>query len=101
MDEYFLRALPAVKRFANWVFGPDGLTALEILAYGDFSFQGRQPNLLFCRSQDMVVDEDDAATSPGPKFHTLTAQDTRLWDVVQENLDFLEACPEDYLLYQW
>ena len=101
MDEYFLRTLPAVERFANLVFGPDGLMAVEIMSYGDFSFHGRQPNVIFCRSQDMVVDEDDAAKSPGPEFHTLTAQDTRLWDVVQDNLDFLEACPEDYLLPQW
>jgi hypothetical protein len=100
-DEDFLRVLPAVRRFANWVFGPDGIPALDILAYGDFSFQGRQPNVLFGRPQDMIADEEGAASSPGPKFHVVTPQDTRLWDLVQDNLDFLEACPEDYLLHQW
>lgn len=100
-DEDFLHALPAVRRFAIWAFGPDGLPALEILAYGDFSFQGRQPNILLCRSQDTVADGEGAASSPGPKFREVTPQDVRLWDLVQDNLDFLEACPEDYLLHQW
>lgn len=27
--------------FAQWVFGADGISSLQVLAYGDFSFEGR------------------------------------------------------------
>ena len=90
-DEEYMEALPAVRDFASWAFGPSGLPDLEVLAYGDFSFQGRQPNILLCRSGDDSV----------PGFRELKKEDRRLWELVQKNTDFLEACPEDYLLHQW
>lgn len=98
-DDWFSDGLPPLRRFADWAFGPDGLPALEALAYGDFTFKGRQPNILLCRSRDTVVDGEDAASPPGPIFREVTPRDVSLWDLVQENLDFLEACPEDYLLH--
>ena len=38
--------------FAEWAFGPTGFPNLLVLAYGDFSHQGRfrWTNLLFCRN---------------------------------------------------
>lgn len=40
------------RRFAEWAFGPQGLASLEVIAYGDFAYDGRAGtrNLLLCRS---------------------------------------------------
>jgi len=85
--------MPELLKFADWAFGPEGLPELDILAYGDFSHRDRQPNILMCRSRDLT---------PVSKPHRqLTKKDVKLWEVVQDNLDLLEACPEDYLLHPW
>lgn len=46
-----LRLLAELLRFANWAFGPNGLPTLQVLAFGDFSYNGRSHihNKLFCR----------------------------------------------------
>lgn len=103
VDEGFSIGLQEVDNFAQWAFGPDGLPALEILAYGDFSFQGRRPNILFCRSLDILMDGQSDTSSPIPSttpFRVMTAREAKSCDLVQDNLDFLEACPEDILLHQ-
>lgn len=90
--------------FAQWAFGSDGLPELEILAYGDFSYQGRQLNILLCRSEDLMESELDkpkdretAHTSKLP-YREVTKKDVRLRALVREHSDLLEACPEDRLL---
>jgi hypothetical protein len=101
-DLEFSEDLPAVDEFACWAFGPNGLPDLEVLAYGDFSFQGRQPNVLLCRSEDKPDHGylcDMSFSAKG--FRELKKQDVRLWEMVQDNIDFLEACPGDYLLHRW
>lgn len=94
-----------VFHFAQWAFGPDGLPELEILAYGDFSYQGRQLNILLCRSEDLMEpeldepkDRETAHTSKLP-YREVTKKDVRLWALVREHSDLLEACPEDRLLH--
>jgi hypothetical protein len=105
-DPEFSEALPDVLNFAHWAFGPDGLPELEILAYGDFSFQGRQPNMLLCRSQDLTENmtnespDTEAAKASNGLYRQVLKEDTRLWEIVQDHSEFLEACPEDYLLHQ-
>jgi hypothetical protein len=99
------QTLPEVFDFAHWAFGPDGLPELEILAYGDFSYQGRQPNILLCRSQDLTETMTDrsegtgAAHASNSPYRQVTRKDVRLWEMVQGHSDLLEACAEDYLLH--
>lgn len=45
-DLQFLQTMPELLEFADWVFGPEGLPELDILAYSDFSNRDRQPNIL-------------------------------------------------------
>jgi hypothetical protein len=52
-DLQFSQTMPELLEFADWAFGLDGLPKLDILAYGGFSHQGRQPNILLCRSRDL------------------------------------------------
>lgn len=38
-------------QFLKWVFGPDGISSLQIVLFGDFAYGGRigQKNVLLCR----------------------------------------------------
>jgi hypothetical protein len=94
--------MPELLEFADWAFGPEGLPELDILAYGGFSHRDRQPNILMCRSRDLKQITRGTDITPASKpYRQLTKKDVRLWEVVQDNLDLLEACPEDYLLHPW
>lgn len=72
--------------FAQWAFSADGLLSLEVLAYGDFSYEGRYSkfNLLFCRSAS--------------GYKTLTHSDILPWNLVQDNMEMLASCPLDDIL---
>ncbi|CAG8153206.1 unnamed protein product [Penicillium nalgiovense] len=75
-----------VYDFAQWSFSADGLPCLQVLAWGDFSYGGRYSklNLLFCRSAS--------------GYKTLTPSDVIPWNIVQENMHMLAACPFDNIL---
>jgi len=101
-DLQFSQTMPELLEFADWAFGPEGLPELDILAYGDFPHRDRQPNILMCRSRDLKQITGGTDITPASKpYRNLTKKDVRLWEVVQDNLDLLEACPEDYLLHPW
>ncbi|KAL5339041.1 hypothetical protein BJX70DRAFT_388140 [Aspergillus crustosus] len=76
----------AIYDLAQWAFSADGLPSLQVLAWGDFSFEGRYSkfNLLLCRSDN--------------GYKTLTPSDIMAWDLVQDNIDMLAACPFDDIL---
>ena len=95
----FSNALPSMIEFAKWVFGPDGLPQLQILAFGDFAFAGRQPNIAWGRLESMPGGNDPQ--NGDLPFREITKTDAWLWGRLQENLDFLEACPEDQLLHHF
>jgi len=91
----YLNKLPKVHKFAEWAFGPDGIRELEVLAYGDFSNKDRHPNLLLCRSQGEPG--GDAETT----YRAVTKKDVRAREMIQDNFDFLEACPNERLMHAW
>jgi len=66
-DAQFSQTIPELLECADWAFGPKGLPALEILAYGDFLYRGRQPNILLCRSQDLKQIIGGTNTTPVSK----------------------------------
>ncbi|GKZ48145.1 hypothetical protein AbraIFM66951_011901 [Aspergillus brasiliensis] len=68
---------------AKWAFSADGLPKLDVLAWGDFSYEGRYSkyNVLFCRSET--------------GYRRLSPSDVWLWDLVNDNMDMLAACPFD------
>lgn len=90
--------------FAHWAFGPDGLTTLQVLALGDFSFQGRfaDDQLLLCHKEPRTSQSADDAlltTAHGPEltFREVTGEDRNLQALVDAQSDLLEACPVDSL----
>jgi hypothetical protein len=69
--------------FADWAFGVDGFQNLQVLAFGDFSYDGRYSkyNVLLCRSEH--------------GYQKLTRDQVPYWDLIQSHMDMLEACPYD------
>src|SRR6266536_4583307 len=58
--------------FADWAFSGEGLSNLQILAWGDFSYEGRYTryNLLLCKAEN--------------GYRTLTKADVKYWDLVHD-----------------
>lgn len=103
-EERLYRLGGPFKDLAQWAFGPDGIRSLRLLAYGDFSGDGRfqQSNLLLCRRDPPrgidFLGMDDASQQfcfrevrPG--------EDTELWELYEREKQLLAACPRDSLLH--
>jgi hypothetical protein len=60
-----------LAQFAQWVFGPTGLPTFRLIAYGDFSYEGRfvRHNVLLCRDESTLK----------RSFRTLAVTDTIYW----------------------
>jgi hypothetical protein len=78
-------------KFANWAFGLDGLPSLQVLAFGDFSYDGRFQfyNHVFCRHAWSFRTPDTN------RELTLTFRPISLWFLIHDNRDFLESCPAE------
>ncbi len=73
---------------AQWAFGPDGISQLQVLAFGDFSYDGRFPkqSILFCRQ----------LLQPSKTTWRLAKKDeTAIFDGIDHPMGFLGACPKD------
>lgn len=72
----------------NWAFGPGGPPRLQVLAFGDFSHDGRFPkqSILFCRQP-----------LPSSKITWRLAKrdETAIFDGIDRPWEFLGACPRD------
>lgn len=75
--------------FVHWAFGPDGLTTLQVLALGDFSFWGRfaDDQVLLCRQEQRTSGSADDALSltahaPELTFREMTCEDRNLQALV-------------------
>jgi hypothetical protein len=73
-------------RFASWAFSAEGIPDLQVLAWGDFSYEGRyaRHNLLLCKAQN--------------GYRTLTKADIKCWDLVHDNMKMLSACAVDSIM---
>lgn len=93
--------------FSQWAFGPTGLPSLQILAFGDFSHQGRY------RQQQFLVrrkngERDGPAKrlccckhdcSDGWMFEVASMDDSSLWDGLPlDGPRFLSTCPTGGML---
>ncbi|KAH6661760.1 hypothetical protein B0J14DRAFT_707985 [Halenospora varia] len=102
-DTAELLRLPAeLLEFTNWAFGPP---TLEVLAFGDFSHDGRfhVHNKLFCRhTWSTRYPGDDTSQQIDDKliltFRPVRENDRELWDGIDRNTEFLKACPTDSIL---
>lgn len=90
--------------FAQWVFGPTGIRSLRLLAYGDFSYEGRFGNraLLLCR-RDSARSNEDSADEEASQFlrfrEVKRGEDAELWELFEREKHVLTACPCDSLFH--
>ncbi|KKZ61360.1 hypothetical protein EMCG_04005 [[Emmonsia] crescens] len=116
-EDYYL-TWPLIKipvplgliKFVNWAFGRNGLPHLRILAYGDFSHQGRFKNsqLLFCRKGAAVSGVQAGnwfgsrylthARASQLSFRLMAEQDKELWRSLNLRPFDLGVCPTENLL---
>ena len=102
-DMYKMSRLPPkLREFATWAFGPDGLPTLEVLAFGDFSYDGQFEfhNKLFCRHTGPIrnLENDTRNRELVRKFRPVRGNDRELWDLIDRNKEFLEACPTNAII---
>lgn len=104
---YELRKLPRnLLPFARWAFGADGIPSLQVLAYGDFSFDGRfeAKNHILCRKSWTIPKQKKGNTSEDDKedkilpFRPMRHGDKDMMELVSQNMDFLGACPLDSIV---
>lgn len=74
------------REFAQWVFGPQGLPSLQVLAYGDFSPEGRpiRANFLLGRSKEGALDEGYRKITSNERLHK---------DILNKYGNALASCP--------
>jgi hypothetical protein len=91
----------SLLKFDHWAFGAEGIPSLQVLAYGDFSFEGRfdYPRLLLCREEWQAwrnpKDNSDNSGARTLPFRPIRPSDVKMRELIRENMDFLEACPAD------
>lgn len=90
--------------FAQWVFGPTGIRSLRLLAYGDFSYEGRfgQSTLLLCRRDPSCGTEYSAGEEASQvlRFRDVKkGEDAELWGLFEREKHVLTACPCDTLFH--
>ena len=75
--------------FARWAFGSNGLSKLQILAFGDFSYDGRHigRTVVLCRQR--------IGSCHG--FRVASREDVISLGGIDKLFDFLGACPKDQL----
>ena len=102
LDPYRSHQVPGLSTFASWAFSPHGLPNLQVLAYGDFSYDGRYVENTFIFGRDGFVLSAQKPTfwAAAPKtdggFSLLGKEERN--EVMARYGNFLEACPVDSLL---
>lgn len=85
-----------IAEFAEWAFSSDGLPNLKLLVFGDFFRSGRRMNqVILCdnaASRPSYIIQPDRPVQPKP-YRLMTELDHALHELLQDNMDFLTACP--------
>ena len=102
LDPHRAHQVPGLSTFAAWAFSPHGLPNLQVLAYGDFSYEGRYVEDTFIFARDGFVRSSPNLTfwAAAPKTEvgfSLLGKEERN-EVVARYGGFLEACPVDPLV---
>jgi len=84
-----------LSRFAEWAFGARRIPSLDILAYGDFSYNERfkDRNEILCRNTLGSAYQERKTDS---NFRRMRLKERE--DFIREHVEFLGACPVDFLL---
>ncbi len=82
---------PEFCRFAEWIFGPQGVGSLHLVVFGDFAYGGRkqQNNLVLCRN---------TADGGNSNFRIIDHEYGHEAEILNEYRDVLGVCPMEPLL---
>jgi hypothetical protein len=87
---------------AQWAFGPEGFASLQLIAYGDFSYDGRyaQNNLFLGRNvgelRYKVYRHEELM---GNNLRDFWSDDERRFNkLIEKHSEMLSACPIDSIL---
>ncbi|KKA16230.1 hypothetical protein T310_10184 [Rasamsonia emersonii CBS 393.64] len=82
-----------LDKFAQWAFGSKGIQSLQVLAFGDFSFNRwyERGNVLLCRKSDSAQMQQGGL--PGKNYRHLTEGDQSLWDLLRKGSFPKNICP--------
>jgi hypothetical protein len=99
-SDWYSSSAVEVREFADWVFGPEGIADLKILAYGDFSYQDRysQQQVILGRSETHGSDAI-SSDSPNRSYRPTYGMDCEVWNDVEDGEETLRACPLDLVEY--
>jgi hypothetical protein len=77
------------RELVQWAFGPDGFPALRLIAFGDFSSQGRY------LSGSVLLWRQINPNETRENFCPIEMDDLPLLGLGDSLRDFMEACPTD------
>lgn len=87
---------------SRWAFGVNGIPSLQVIAFGDFSYDNRfkSENKILCRQPwSMPNSHGDTSAEdmeqPLLSYRPIRDSDIMMMELVRENIDFLGACPVD------
>ncbi|KAI8711451.1 hypothetical protein NCS52_01408500 [Fusarium sp. LHS14.1] len=76
------------RHFAEWAFGPDGISSLDIIAFGDFAYGSRT------KGRNVFLERNTIGTS---NFRILDGQAGKWKDTLDKYQVAMEACPVEHL----
>jgi hypothetical protein len=76
------------RHFAEWAFGPDGIPSLDIIAFGDFAYGGRE------NGHNVLLGRNTSGTS---NFRMLDAKTGEWKDALDKYHVAMGACPVTHL----
>jgi hypothetical protein len=90
-----------MNKLIDWIFGPQGMESVELVAFGDFSCRGRYlSSSFFLRRVDDRTERDMLGGRLWDFYRRVKHSNRipRLEMLLEENRQFLESAPSDTLL---
>jgi hypothetical protein len=75
-------------KFAHFAFGPKGLLSLQVIALGDFCYDGR-----FAQTTAFLVRSASGNDAMGCSYRQIRHEDYELRVLIDKYYDALSACP--------
>jgi len=89
-----------LQKIVHWAFGADGFPNIKLIAFGDFSSDGKWSDTtgIYCRNDQAEpwpssYTDSTRSLSMHANFRHLTPDDWWYRELVTENMSFLAACP--------
>jgi hypothetical protein len=96
-DDHVLKFRHSFLAFGRWAFGPLGFPSLRVIAYGDFSYDGRYEDSQVLIGRN-TVNESQGHRSDGQPYRVTTPKDDQYGGLIEKHMAALAACPSGPLM---